>query len=252
MESNRENSWILGKENVMIADTDTINSKIIEDNKTIGLFLNKIFNKNIDTLPTINDYREIVRLDYTRWMEEKFEYDETFFTCDFRSRYTKFIFPILTDELFTSLRKIFSDLKIYYISELCGGTGWFTYWLRKYGIPVKNCVDNYSWKEKHFENNILTDIVEEKDAIEYVKENSDIELFLGSWFYMDDTSLKIWQAMKPGQYFLSIGEDREGCTDSDEFFAAVFDRELEKESNFINHSMISFWGIHDRVKLYRK
>jgi len=97
-------------------------------------------------------------------------------------------------------------------------------------------------------------IVTKEDAVRFVKRSGDADMIVCSWPYMNPLMHMIWNAMKPGQYLLYIGEDYGGCTADDGFFNAVSGHEIEDDKDFIKikKSFIQFSGLHDRPVLYKK
>ncbi len=137
------------------------------------------------------------------------------------------------------------DFHINKIVQLSCGPGWFTYWLRKYGILVEKCVDNFTWKES-FKNKSYLSFVEKGDSIEAAKVDN-VEMFILSWPYMDSVAANIWKEMKRGKYLLYIGEEKGGCTADDEFFNLIENKEIQRGFPFL-----SFPNIHDRPILFQK
>ena len=48
--------------------------------------------------------------------------------------------------------------------------------------------------------------------LESIKRESDIQLYIMAWPYMDEHALRVWEALRPGQYLLYFGESYGGCT----------------------------------------
>lgn len=167
---------------------------------------------------------------------------------EIRNEYVKHSFPILSHEFILSVSEMVKGLKITQITELSCGIGWLTYWLRKYNIPIKECVDNMTWKKYH---KYYLKHVKKYDSVKYVKSNGTIELFILSWPYMDKVAENIWKAMSKGQYLLFIGEDEGGCTATDDFFQLINEYEVNDIWK-LNKNFKSFWGIHDTPTLFRK
>ena len=208
--------------------------------------IQETFNFDKKKLPTIKEIKSVIDIDCDDWTE-KYNHNKNINTFKVRNEYVKNNFSILCHEFFISFDHMISDLNLKNISELHSGIGWFTLWLKKYNIPISNCIDNMTWK--YFKNRYLKH-VEKKDSIEFVKNNSNIEMFILSWPYMDNTAYNVWKAMKKGQYLFYIGEDCGGCTANDNFFKAVEKKEVEDIWS-LNKNFISFWGIYDRPFLYR-
>ena len=185
-----------------------------------------------------------------------------FFTPDYKSiqlgsilaadQYKNNAFVMYTHELLTAI-KVFTDhMGFTKVHELCCGTGIFSHWMVKYGIPVGSSVDNKTWEMfKH--HDLYLPNVTDMDAVKFVQENQDAESFILSWPYMDSTAADIWKSMRKGQYLLYIGEIG-GCTADDEFFNLVRDSEIEDNIYVkeMQRSFVQFTGVHDLPFLYRK
>ena len=208
------------------------------------------FNEMVKELPRNGHIIDWIATEHYHYLENIYGADRLIFTTEtFRIKdvYTQNSFCILTHEFLTGIKKTINKYNIEKISELCSGIGWLFFWLRRYGVSVIDVVDNMSWdgyKKKDF-----LPIVKEYDAIKYVKEHPEIEMFILSWAYMDDVAYKIWKNMRAGQYLLFIGEGDGGCCANDKFFAAVEDYSIE---DCINGNLLSFYAIHDYPQLFRK
>lgn len=202
------------------------------------------FNLQKEKLPTIKEVKQHIRTD-NEWglnLDDKRHLN----VYRIRDEYIKKSFPILTHEFISTVKNMIEDLKIINVSELSGGTGWFTYWLKNYGVNILDCIDNKSWKHREY-----LKLVKKYDSIKYVKKHPEITMFILSWPYMDTVAERIWKSMKRGQYLLYIGEQASGCTANDKFFELVENKEVIDNWD-MQASFISFWGIHDRPILYRK
>lgn len=162
-------------------------------------------------------------------------------------KYRKKSLIVLSDEFLTSLKRLIKKMKVRNVVELSCGTGWFYYWMKKYNIPIKEAIDNYSWS-KTFD---YLPIVKKYDSPIYVKEHPEIEMFILSWPYMDDVALNIWKNMRSGQYLFFIGEPFGGCNANDEFFRQV-DKHIQPLDRKLTSNFQSFFGLHDRLALYKK
>lgn len=91
------------------------------------------------------------------------------------------------------------------------------------------------------------------DALEYLRRHQQVELFILSWPMEDDTAVRFWQAMRPGQYLLYIGEERGGCTADNAFFDAIDGHEVDNNATRqMQRSFLSFDDFHDQPHLYKK
>jgi len=226
-------------------ETDWVIAKP-ENRKFVETVINRVFTFNESELPTIEWLSNYINFDRYWMKNENFsKYTSSF---DIRHYYTKYCFPILNHEFFQDLKFVTS--KFNNIAELGAGTGWFSYWARKYNINVKDVIDDYSWKDTIFGDRIL-DIVTKQDNLEYLKSNNP-NLIIYSWPYMDESIANVYRNMKIGTCLLYIGEDRGGCTANDEFFHLISNNILEDETNYLNRNWVSYNGIHDSCKLILK
>jgi len=203
------------------------------------------FSKRSKQLPSIEQIKQFIVLDREDKFDDRFDVINNSFYL--RTRYIKHSFSILTHDFLVSLKLMIDDLKINNIVELSAGAGWFTHWMRKYDIPVKDCVDNSSWIDRWHKT---LPIVKNYDSSLYVSQHKEVDMYILSWPYMDDVAYDIWKSMKPGQYLLYIGESHGGCTGSDEFHENIYKHEIKIPN--VDKNFVSFWGVHDRPYLYRK
>jgi hypothetical protein len=194
-----------------------------------------------ETLPKIDELPKLIRGYHSTYITEAFH---------LRNEYTNHMFLVLSHELIVSMQSLCKRLGVSKVSELMCGTGHLSYWFNKYGpLKLVDSVDDCSWEK--FNN--WPDWITKRDAVEYVEQSPDIELYIMSWPYMDDNAVNIWRAMKPGQYLLYFGEDRMGCTANDAFFDETDAHEVdcysipEFEGNTVRFDMI-----HDYPHLYKK
>jgi hypothetical protein len=170
-----------------------------------------------------------------------------------REMYLDHAFVAYNDELLTALKKFCDRKKMKIVHEVCCGTGWFSHWMRKYGIPLDKAIDNKTWATYKMDNSFLP-IVTQDDAVRFVKRSGDADMFVLSWPYMNPLAHMIWKAMKPGQYLLYIGEGKGGCTADSGFFHATGSYQItdDKDFNKVTNAFIRFRGLHDRPELYLK
>jgi len=202
------------------------------------------FNEESKSLPTLADIGSQVIFE-RRWDEPYISRDPDTLTnsISLRFKYVEHSFPILSEDMVSSLAKFLGKYEI--VVELACGEGWLTYWVNKYRADtIIECVDDKSW-ERH--KNHLQNVIK-GCAVEYVRNSPDVNLYVLSWPYMDTMAFDIWKAMRKGQELLYIGEDYGGCTASDEFFEAVGGCEVE---HTVEHHK-SFYGIHDHISLFKK
>lgn len=217
--------------------------KSIKNQKTN--IVEKTFKFNSEKLPTIKDYSKVILFDDFEWTKDiKNSSVSMVNTFEIRQVYCRFNFAILSHEWITDLVNYLKQFKK--VIELSCGAGWLTHWIRKYGYNIHSCVDNLSWGHDFS----YCQWVDDKDSIQYVKDNQDTDLFILSWPYMDNVAFKIWNKMKPGQILLYIGEGCGGCTANDDFFSIT--EKYEIDSSILNNNFKSFCGIHDRPRLFKK
>jgi hypothetical protein len=223
----------------MIEESDKIAKKIIE----------MTFNSDRDKLPTKKYLLKYIIPDDSHLSISKRLYPEfgnTIQTHIVRCHYIEYNYSILTHEFMLAIKRMVKALKLGNVSELCSGPGWFSHWLRKYGVTVEHTVDNKSWNYR-FKDKWLP-VVKKQSAITYVKQNPDIDLFILSWPYMDNTAERIWKAMRQGQFLLYIGESWNA---NDIFHEMIHGKDIPDNWKLFD-SHISFWGIHDRPVLFQK
>ncbi len=127
------------------------------------------------------------------------------------------------------------------------------FWMKKYRIPIKKCIDNLTWPSFSKNNTFLKDYITKSDSIEYVKNHSEVELFVLSWPYMDDCAYRIWNNMYDGQYLLYIGEPNGGATADHQFFNSISGSELICQSSLnLKNAHLSFPYIYDEPILLKK
>ncbi len=213
------------------------------------------------TLPTVAEIEKEIVTDKMNYLtdlysdlnkKEDFEarWKRSGETHKIRHEYTKNQFPILSHEFLLTVKAMTIELGFKEIHELCCGTGWLTYWLRKYGVMVAEAIDDNSWDGACFNERLA--FVEKKDAIKHIKNTPNAGLYILSWpDYNEETAHDIWRAMRTGQHLLYIGEGDGGCTGDDAFHKAIENKEV-KDRWGMDSAFISFWGIHDRPTLLKK
>jgi hypothetical protein len=125
--------------------------------------------------------------------------------------------------------------------EVGAGSGWLSYWLRRYGVEIPHISDTNEWKHAKPETKAPVDIVfmPGVEAVSSVR----AEVVILSWPpYMESLALDVWNTLEEGQYLLYIGESRGGCT-------GEFPR---PEVHVDAKTFSSFQGIRDWATLYRK
>ncbi len=195
--------------------------------------IERSFNKKDKTLPTTKEIVESSILD----------------NLNYRFFYTNNSWFVMNHEFIKEMSSLIKFIGFTNF-ELACGSGWLTYWLKKYGVKNIKCSDSHKWTEKH----IYTDI-KKKDAVEIVKENIGRSLFILSWPpYNNSLAEDVWSSMQKGQYLLYIGEYKNGCNANNNFFNLIKDYEYEGINYFkaCKNSFLRFKYLHDHVYLYRK
>lgn len=218
----------------------------IEIKPSLVKIINKTFSVDTERLPSINDLKK------SGVVFDDWHNDCPFESTIFRSLYICKSFVLLSEDWLQELC-IFTR-KFRRVAELSAGNGWLTHWMRKYGQNVDGgCVDDQSWNE----GNKTTTFnyqrwVKKKDSVQHVKDTPTVDLYILSWPYMDDVAFNIWEAMRPGQSLLYIGEDCGGCTANDNFFGAISRCEKDIQAKRVYKTFRAFWGVHDRPCLFTK
>jgi len=228
--------------------------------RELSAVIKRTFDKKAPSLPSGKLIRQYVNDDYIFSKPDKekdklkFDFDKFMVPMVIRDNYLQHAFVAYNDELLTAMTMFCAANRIKSVSEVLCGTGWFSHWMKRYGIPVKHSVDNKSWIKYKRDNRFLP-IVKEMDAAQHVRRCRTVQLFVMSWPYMDPVAANVWKAMKPGNLLLYIGEGHGGCTANDEFFELAGPHEVSDEVegfSAIQDSFVRFWGLHDRPILYRK
>jgi len=128
------------------------------------------------------------------------------------------------------------------------GTGWMSYWIKKYGFEKITAVDNGEWKTFEYLPFVKKIYATQVDLKKY-------DLVLMSWPpYNSPFAFQILRLIGDRQHLLYIGEDSDGCTgDSD--FHLLCDKTLTLNwilTSQLCQNFISFRGIHDRPVLFQK
>jgi len=229
----------------------------LEIDQTVKKAVEQTFDINSKVLPSgkiIKPFLKEESLSLTKGILDIMLDDKSFLTPYYlRELYLEHSFVVYTDEMLNTLRTFCNSKGLKHINELCCGTGWFSHWMKKYGIPLQNAVDNKTWFDYKKHDKFLP-IVRKDDAVQFVRNNPQTDMFVLSWPYMDPLARMIWDNMRAGQYLLYIGEGEGGCTADDSFFEAVRNHEItnNKEFNLFKKEFIQFRGLYDRPELYLK
>lgn len=209
----------------------------------------RTFSESSTRLPTIAQIKSYIYTDRL-WVEAgEYDREKHLLTMRIRESYVGQSFVLLTDEFIRSLQHLCPDFTS--IVELGAGVGWLGHWLCKYGIRMQTSIDNKTWPD--FPQDRYLDIVQHMDSLEYLRLHPEVELFILAWPQEDDLASRIWQALRPGQYLLYIGEDKGGCTANNIFFELVHGHEVENNATKkMRESFLSFDDFHDQPHLLQK
>ena len=96
--------------------------------KVVDLVINSTFDKTLTKLPANSFIREYIYVDNGRHSDlGSTNCSKLMQSLEIRHEYTRYSFPILTDEFIVSLGALFKSLNINKIVELNSGTGFLTY-----------------------------------------------------------------------------------------------------------------------------
>lgn len=208
-------------------------------------FIDRVFDDSQPTIPTLEEWSKYILFDHGHFNFDVINGCNSFMA---RSKYNSRIFPLVTHEFLIDLVDYVKKFNI--VCDIACGIGQLTHWIRKYGGHVEFAVDDDSWPDRKPKD--YFDFVEKQDAIEFVKNHPEIDLYLLSWPYMSDMAANIWKNMRTGQTLLYIGESEGGCTANDEFFKCVSENNAIEVDDKLNKNFMSFWGIHDRIYIFKK
>ncbi|MBM9518611.1 hypothetical protein JWG39_02115 [Desulforhopalus vacuolatus] len=211
--------------------------------------LSRTFSQTSRQLPTIAQIKSSIYTDRL-WAEAgEFDRKKHLLTILLRESYVGQSFVLLTDEFVRSLQLLCTDFTC--IVELGAGVGWLGHWLCKYGIRMQTSIDNKTWPD--FPQDRYLDIVQKMDSLEYLRLHPEVDLFILAWPQEDDLASRIWQALRPGQHLLYIGENKGGCTADNIFFELIHGHEVEHNgTKKMRESFLSFDDFHDQPHLYQK
>ncbi len=211
--------------------------------------LNRTFSRTSERLPTSAQVKSHIYTD-RKWVEAgEYDREKHLLTRQVRESYVGQSFVLLTHEFIRSLQRLCTDFTS--IVEIGAGIGWLGHWLGKYGVKIQASIDNKTWPD--FPQDQYLDFVQEMDSLDYLLRHPEVELFILAWPQEDDSATSIWQALRPGQHLLYIGEDRDGCTASNDFFELISGHEVENNVTMeMRQSFLSFDDFHDQPHLYQK
>ena len=136
------------------------------------------------------------------------------------------------------------------IQEVCCGTGFLSHWLKQYGARVMIPTDRGVGQDmdRRFSNPVAG-LIEKKDAVQTVKESSANIVIIGWPDYGSPIDLEVFEAMRPGQKLIVIGEGSGGCTSCERAIETMEPYEIETN---LNRNFVRFSGIRDNVSVYER
>ena len=165
----------------------------------------------------------------------------------------------LTKDFINEVNEKFKELKIKKVIDVFGGTGAFSYYIKKTN-PSIDIVSYTVEQDGYF--NILTKMKEknkERGLLKTVKKHTEFyelikgyDCIIASWIPYDlEDAEKLLIKMDKEQYILVITEGKYGCIANDKFHDLLEDENMFKlEYKFKN--LMSFEGIYDKAYLYKK
>ncbi len=206
--------------------------------------IEKTFNTEAERLPTNEEFKMCHNVEgsYCSQLGDDWSARE-----EYRHEHS---FIILTHEFMLTINRMVHELQLLKIIELCAGMGWLTHWLRKYGVPIQDCIDNNTWPTYQGRSRPN---VRKRNAPDFVKKDHKTDLYILSWPpYAEPVAYDIWRNMKEGQYLLFIGE-KGGCTGDEQFSKTVTCKDYEVKDEWgLKNSFLQFEGLHDEPILFRK
>lgn len=229
------------KEHPLITRTFNDEQKLLP---TIGWVRQWIcFENDIDDLELLINRKKKISKKGIKSLDD----DPIFITSKVRYIYACYSFALLTHQFLLSIKEAVETLNIKTLMDVGCGTGWFAYWLRKYGVTVTEAVDNFSWK---YHRGKRLDFVKKMDGTKAIQTLPKTDMIILSWpNYDSNFATLVWNFLNKGQYLLFIGEWEGGCTGNDSFFQA-----MDKEGKFIQSiaNYNAFFGLHDRAMIIKK
>lgn len=170
------------------------------------------------------------------------------FRDDYINRYG---FYLVSEDFLEKSVKLFGNKKIL---EVGAGSGFLSSCLEYNGLDII-ATDKQIENNPYGFNNKNQKLIE-VDSIQFLKENkNNFDVILMSWpDYSSNFADTILKHMKADQILIYIGESYGGCTANDNFFDRLEKSTilLENETLEFKNSSFSWFGIHDKVRIYQK
>ncbi len=181
--------------------------------KQLGPLLRSSFQVTSSRLPTLRELGPI-----TSWKHEEARFAEDTRLRFLKAEYICHSHILLTQELVAALGSFVDDFDR--AAELACGPGWLTYWLWRYGCrSLQDAVDDESGTRSAYHSFVCRE-----DALSYLRRTPGISLYILVWPPPNALAFELWEALRPGQSLLYIGEVG-GCTAEERF-----DRVVRQES----------------------
>ena len=175
----------------------------------LGPLLRSSFQVTSPRLPTLSEL----------WPVTSRKHEEARFAEDNQLRFLKaeyvcHSYVLLTQELVAALRSFVDSFDL--AAELACGPGWLTYWLWRYGCrSLQDAVDDESGTRSAYHSFVCRE-----DALSYLRRTPEMSLYILAWPPPNALAFELWEALRPGQWLLYIGEVG-GCTAEERFDRVV-------------------------------
>jgi hypothetical protein len=157
------------------------------------MYWEKVFDPAGVTLPTINQL-------HTELMFDRDDPPWNWENAATRYTYVKRCFPLLSHEFLQALSKWSCSHNT--VVDLCCGEGWLAHWLSIYSKSHIQAIDDCSWKFTKYLPEVF-----KSNAVTYVKTHAGVDAYILSWPMLNEAlATQIWDALRPGQELLYIGE----------------------------------------------
>lgn len=215
--------------------------------------ISKLSQKQLSTLAKIEKMLEDKDLPdrYPDFLEKSFD----LYTFTLREKFIELMgFVLLSKEWIKDLSRWIGERRCL---EVMAGLGALSYGLRAQGVNVI-ATDDYSWKKVYgvlWNSQRMWMHVEDLDAVEAVKKyGRNTDIIIMSWPpFHNDIAVKTLQKMRevnPNCIMIYIGEEKGGCTATDDFYS-LYEEIDNKSFSTANRKFQSWPCIHDKPFLIR-
>lgn len=159
----------------------------------------------------------------------------------------RFSWALPTKEVIELIVKTIQANGIYTINDYYAGLGYWSYLLEQLGGVLCRCFDNES---SHMARKTSPWHEIEKQDCDLVENISpDCAVFM-SWVPYEGSAEHLLKKMHSGQLLFFITEGRGGCIADDATHNYIDENFVELEGT--HPQVLQFWGLHDRLEIYRK